>query len=592
MKKAPVFISCIVLCILLTLTSVVVNGGEAERKSGLTTSSLSTTIRDIIEKTKNNQSFKDSFTGITNKLDNIFKEKSTVPNVSLTDKLKELQDKFKAPQNTSVSLKDIFNDNPLKDNPGQVNSYSTTPQETSYPGTGEYRPLESSSEGSLPEYVPDELIVKFKKEAKIGAVADTLLERGQSFQSITNSSNLDNLNKKYKLARIKKVFADSGQGKPPSGVISTAVVNSLHQNMKDRFTEKINAVKARFPQRSKRIPSDARIPYLEKIYLFTLAKGSNVLTAAQEYSQDTNVEYAQPNYLYKTQMVPDDPYYHSQGSWGQDYDDLWGLKPDKLNCEQAWDISQGAPNTAPGEFVIGNNYYRARGTSMAAPVVSGVAALVVSLHPEFTNQEVIAILKAGVDDDINIEKCPDAGRINALKCLGIESPCISKISSPKYNAFLAKEDIDITGTASGVNFAHYKLEYKEECEEVWCTFAASNFPVENGGLGKFRATELKDGRYLLRLTVMNDNDVKFTDLILVYVMNTLKDNWPFIYQDENLFNENSSPTLADIDNDGEDEIIALHANTYIDEKGALGARIFVYAFNGDKSLPPGWPVAC
>ncbi|MFH1245729.1 MAG: S8 family serine peptidase, partial [Candidatus Omnitrophota bacterium] len=40
-------------------------------------------------------------------------------------------------------------------------------------------------------------------------------------------------------------------------------------------------------------------------------------------------------------FVPDDPYYHSSGSWGQPYDDLWALKADKLNCEPAWDISQG-----------------------------------------------------------------------------------------------------------------------------------------------------------------------------------------------------------------------------------------------------------
>lgn len=34
-----------------------------------------------------------------------------------------------------------------------------------------------------------------------------------------------------------------------------------------------------------------------------------------------------------------DPYYNSSNSWGQGYDDLWGLK--KINAEQAWSISKG-----------------------------------------------------------------------------------------------------------------------------------------------------------------------------------------------------------------------------------------------------------
>jgi serine protease len=39
-------------------------------------------------------------------------------------------------------------------------------------------------------------------------------------------------------------------------------------------------------------------------------------------------------------MIPNDPYYSSSGSWGQSYDDMWGLK--KLQPETAWDITTGA----------------------------------------------------------------------------------------------------------------------------------------------------------------------------------------------------------------------------------------------------------
>ncbi|MFA6142520.1 MAG: S8 family serine peptidase [Candidatus Omnitrophota bacterium] len=43
--------------------------------------------------------------------------------------------------------------------------------------------------------------------------------------------------------------------------------------------------------------------------------------------------------LISIQSVPSDPYYSSSGSWGQSYDDMWGLK--KINIENAWKLSTG-----------------------------------------------------------------------------------------------------------------------------------------------------------------------------------------------------------------------------------------------------------
>lgn len=53
------------------------------------------------------------------------------------------------------------------------------------------------------------------------------------------------------------------------------------------------------------------------------------------------VDYAEPNYILKTSFTPNDTYFSSSNSWGQGYDDLWALKPSKLNLEPAWDITKG-----------------------------------------------------------------------------------------------------------------------------------------------------------------------------------------------------------------------------------------------------------
>lgn len=319
MKKKSVFISCIMLCILLTITSAVVNGGEAEGKSGVSISSLSTTIRDIIEKTKNNQSFKDSFTSITNKLDNIFKEKSTVPNVSLTDKLKELQDKFKAPQNTGVSLKDIFNNSSLNDNSNDV-----VRDKTSAPSKDTFQPKSNDcfkGKKEIPEYIYGELLIKFKgnvsQKLKAAQSANALLQR------VSLSGSLDKLNKKYKLKEITALFKDFSNGY-------------------------VTELKNKFPLRSRRETFPTKAPDLSNIYLVELEdKEADIEKVCREYQNDPGVEYAEPNRYYQVNILPNDKYIDplvqgqwSDGSWEQPYEDMWGLKA--IEAEQAWEIEKGS----------------------------------------------------------------------------------------------------------------------------------------------------------------------------------------------------------------------------------------------------------
>lgn len=71
-----------------------------------------------------------------------------------------------------------------------------------------------------------------------------------------------------------------------------------------------------------------------------------------------------------------------------------------------------------------NGYHSLSGTSMAAPHVAGVAALMLSIHPELTAAELKYILMNSVDmvfdDELNnvfIDLCVSGGRLNAYKAL-------------------------------------------------------------------------------------------------------------------------------------------------------------------------------
>ncbi len=68
------------------------------------------------------------------------------------------------------------------------------------------------------------------------------------------------------------------------------------------------------------------------------ARGTEELVEALR--KDSEVEYAEPNYLVRTQWTPNDPYFASAGAWGQSFRDLWGLE--KIGAEAAWELSRGA----------------------------------------------------------------------------------------------------------------------------------------------------------------------------------------------------------------------------------------------------------
>ncbi|MDD5492084.1 MAG: S8 family serine peptidase [bacterium] len=66
------------------------------------------------------------------------------------------------------------------------------------------------------------------------------------------------------------------------------------------------------------------------------------------------VEYAEPIYIYDIATTPNDPYYNTSGTWGQQYDDQWGLK--SIQSEKAWNVSRGNSNVIVAAIDTGVDY--------------------------------------------------------------------------------------------------------------------------------------------------------------------------------------------------------------------------------------------
>jgi hypothetical protein len=141
------------------------------------------------------------------------------------------------------------------------------------------------------------------------------------------------------------------------------------------------------------------------------------------------------------------------------------------------------------------------GTSMAAPHVSGVVVLLLSVRPEFRPEEVVAILRSTAEE-LRTDRYTGAGRVYAGRALQVREPLPR--AGMVVPAVVAGR-MDLEGEAWGNGFAGYRVEIGAgERPDEWEEIAAGNQPVEGGVLvGGFDTSRFDDGVYQLRLTVTN-----------------------------------------------------------------------------------------
>ncbi|MFH1038407.1 MAG: S8 family serine peptidase [PVC group bacterium] len=116
------------------------------------------------------------------------------------------------------------------------------------------------------------------------------------------------------------------------------------------FQKHVEEIKKKFPVRAARARSGAQIPDISLWYRLEMDEGVDIGAAAKEYGDLSEVDlacpvsYAQLNSdpLPEVPYIPDDefiedaanPGHFREGSWGQDYPDLWRLQ--KIQAIEAW----------------------------------------------------------------------------------------------------------------------------------------------------------------------------------------------------------------------------------------------------------------
>ena len=174
-------------------------------------------------------------------------------------------------------------------------------------------------------YVPGHLIVKMKPT--VSACIDCLVELAEPLAPAIGSDHLDDLNRRYGLR----------DARPLRGAYARLNTLQARQALELRQRERMGTTTAQRFGRPLAVQSE---PSFAGVYVLQLSPWFDMEKVAREYARDPAVAWAEPDRKVHVQLTPNDPYFSSSGSWGQSFDDLWGIK--LIDAPAAWDSVQGS----------------------------------------------------------------------------------------------------------------------------------------------------------------------------------------------------------------------------------------------------------
>ncbi|MBN2535795.1 MAG: S8 family serine peptidase [Spirochaetales bacterium] len=117
------------------------------------------------------------------------------------------------------------------------------------------------------------------------------------------------------------------------------VVEGLHRQCityKMEPEEIMENTRLKYRARTGRVSKSIERPRIEDIYILAFESKKNITSICNDFKENSFIEYASLHYNVSGAFVipPDDPFYSSYGTWGQDYDDLWGIK--RIDAQAGW----------------------------------------------------------------------------------------------------------------------------------------------------------------------------------------------------------------------------------------------------------------
>jgi subtilisin family serine protease len=162
-----------------------------------------------------------------------------------------------------------------------------------------------------------------------------------------------------------------------------------------------------------------------------------------------------------------------------------------------------------GDRVADSRWYRADGTSFAAPLVTGAAALVWAQNPKRTAEQIERQLLMSCDDveGPGWDVLTGAGRLNVAKAAAADPDhlLVAKVLKAEVRQRNGRRVLTVSGEARGTHFADRSLQLaygKSPAANDWRTIESSRQSVADGELGQVPGESLnRKGTWHVRCVV-------------------------------------------------------------------------------------------
>ncbi len=163
---------------------------------------------------------------------------------------------------------------------------------------------------------------------------------------------------------------------------------------------------------------------------------------------------------------------------------------------------------APGVEMIstapGGVYNSLNGTSFSAPLVSGVAALLLSVHPQYSPQTVRNVLISTADDILfsGWDVYSGSGRLNAARALSLPYGGKMSIDEPRVNSAVSGDEVRIRATVQHPDLESFSLDWGlGAAPQEWQSLAVvSGRQIRGDSVATLGLSSLPDTLIELRLT--------------------------------------------------------------------------------------------
>lgn len=181
--------------------------------------------------------------------------------------------------------------------------------------------------------------------------------------------------------------------------------------------------------------------------------------------------------------------------------------------------------------VVGEKYCRGSGTSLSAPHVAGLAALLLSKDSTLLNEQVRQIIRStsvdlgapGKDIEYGFGRIDAASAVNFART----KPVGPYISNPRSKSAISNSSVTIIGSVSGPSFQSYKLEIGlGRNPDVWSLITESSSAVVNGALASIDSRNYPNGSYTIRLIGYFDGQSVYEYSVYDIVLGSAQDPLP------------------------------------------------------------------